>query len=250
MTMTNSSLATKAILSESFTAPRQGTIKGVAIHCTAGSPDSTAETIARVLQPRSRGASCNYAIGGDGSICLVVEEKNRAWCTSSGAVDHNAISIEVASDGKGLVVRPAAVAALIELLADICQRNGIPELKWKADRKLMCRWNQQNMVVHRWTSAKSCPGDFLYDLHPQIAEQVNRRLKGGEDDMTEEQVREIVRQVLAERDKEPASVWAEYALDWGMANKITDGNKPQGYCTREQVVTMLQRLYQRLAGKE
>jgi hypothetical protein len=46
------------------------------------------------------GASCNYAIGCDGSIGLGVEECDRSWCTSSKSNDHRAITIEVASDTK------------------------------------------------------------------------------------------------------------------------------------------------------
>lgn len=32
------------------------------------------------------------------------------------------------------------------------------------------------MTVHRWFANKACPGDYLYNLHPQIAAQVNERL--------------------------------------------------------------------------
>jgi hypothetical protein len=32
------------------------------------------------------------------------------------------------------------------------------------------------MTVHRWFANKSCPGDYLYNLHGKIAEEVNKRL--------------------------------------------------------------------------
>jgi peptidoglycan hydrolase-like protein with peptidoglycan-binding domain len=32
------------------------------------------------------------------------------------------------------------------------------------------------MTVHRWFAAKACPGDYLYNLHGQIASEVNARL--------------------------------------------------------------------------
>lgn len=35
------------------------------------------------------------------------------------------------------------------------------------------------MTVHRWFADKACPGDYLYNLHGQIANEVNARL--GED---------------------------------------------------------------------
>lgn len=32
------------------------------------------------------------------------------------------------------------------------------------------------MTVHRWFAPKACPGDYLYNLHGQIAAEVNKRL--------------------------------------------------------------------------
>ena len=32
------------------------------------------------------------------------------------------------------------------------------------------------MTVHRWFANKSCPGDYLYNLHTQIAKEINARL--------------------------------------------------------------------------
>ena len=39
--------------------------------------------------------------------------------------------------------------------------------------------NEMVLTVHRWFANKSCPGDYLYNLHPQIVTEVNRRLSGG-----------------------------------------------------------------------
>lgn len=69
-----------------------------------------------------------------------------------------------------------ALAALVDLLADICRRNGIKALLWKGDKSLIGQVNKQNMTVHRWFANKACPGDYLYNLHGQIAAQVNERL--------------------------------------------------------------------------
>ena len=33
------------------------------------------------------------------------------------------------------------------------------------------------MTVHRWFAATLCPGDYLYNLHGQIAKDVNAQLK-------------------------------------------------------------------------
>ena len=109
---------------------------------------------------------------------MYVEEKDRSRCSSSGANDHRAITIEVASDTKHpYAVNDKAFAALIDLVTDICQRNGIKKLVWstnKADR--VNHRNGCNMTVHRDYANKSCPGDYLYNRHGQIADEVNKRL--------------------------------------------------------------------------
>ena len=38
--------------------------------------------------------------------------------------------------------------------------------------------NELLMTVHRWFAIKSCPGDYLYNLHGKIAEEVNKQLAG------------------------------------------------------------------------
>lgn len=81
---------------------------------------------------RSRNAFIREAVDGvgvDGRIGMYVEEKNRSWCTSSAANDHRAITIEVASDTtEPYAVRDNVFAALLDLVTDICKRNGIKKL--------------------------------------------------------------------------------------------------------------------------
>lgn len=73
-------------------------------------------------------------------------------------------------------VTDKAYAALIDLVTDICKRNGIKKLKWQGDKSLIGQVDKQNMTVHRWFANKSCPGKYLYDRHPAIAAEVNKRL--------------------------------------------------------------------------
>ena len=121
--------------------------------------------------------SSNYVVGKDGSIGLSVEEKNRAWTSSNASNDHRAITIEVACDSKApYAVTDKAMAALIELVADICKRNNIKQLKWKGDKSLIGQVDKQNMTVHQWFANTACPGEYLYKKHSYIAEQVNKKL--------------------------------------------------------------------------
>lgn len=179
MAHSNSPLATYTKISPNKTSPRNHSIDTITIHCAVA--QWTAKQGCDYFVSTTRNASCNYFVGFDGSIGLCVAEKDRSWCSSNAANDHRAITIEVASATKHpYEVTTAAYNALIELLADICKRNNIKELKWKADRTLIGQTDKQNMTVHRWFANKACPGDYLYNKHSDIAEQVNTILSDGE----------------------------------------------------------------------
>ena len=81
-------------------------------------------------------------------------------------------------DDRGLVYgRYKAYAALLDLVTDICKRNGIKKLVWSTSKNdRVNHLNGCNMTVHRDYANKSCPGDYLYNRHGQIAAEVNRRL--------------------------------------------------------------------------
>jgi hypothetical protein len=125
----------------------------------------------------SRSASSNYGIGPDGRIGMYVEEQDRSWCSSSFTNDHRAITIECASDKTHpYAINDAVYKSLIDLCVDICRRNDIKELRWKADKSLIGQVDKQNMTVHRWFANKDCPGDYIYNRLGQIADEVNSRL--------------------------------------------------------------------------
>lgn len=174
--MSNSPLVSYTKISPNKSSPRNHKIDTVTIHCVVG--QCSVEILGNVFAPTSRQASSNYGVGVDGRIGMYVEEKDRSWCSSNAANDNRAITIEVASDTKEpYAVNAKAYAALIDLLVDICKRNGIKELVWstnKADR--VNHKNGCNMTVHRDYANKSCPGTYLYERHAQIASEVNKRL--------------------------------------------------------------------------
>lgn len=173
--MSNSPLVNYTKISPCRNSPRNHKIDTISIHCVVG--QLSVEAIGNVFASRSASASSNYGIGKDGRIGMYVEEKDRSWCTSSSSNDNRAITIEVASDtSHPYRVNDAAYKSLIKLLVDICKRNDIKELKWKGDKSLIGQVNKQNMTVHRWFANKACPGDYLYNLHGQIASEVNKQL--------------------------------------------------------------------------
>ena len=190
MGFSNSPLATVKLISPNKTVGRNHAIDTITIHCFVG--QVTAKRGCEVFQPSSKGASCNYVVGYDGSIGLCVEEKDRSWCTggydkngnpirvngvSGKSNDYQAVTIEVASDAKHpYAITEKAMAALIELCTDICRRNGIKKLLWFGDKNLVGNPAKQNLTVHRWFANKACPGDYIYQRLGDIAAKVNAKL--------------------------------------------------------------------------
>ena len=174
--MSNSPLVSYTKISPNRTSPRKATIDTITIHCVVG--QCSVETLGNVFAPTSRQASSNYGVGVDGRIGMYCEEKDRSWCSSNAANDHRAITIEVASDTTHpYAVNDKAYAGMLDLVTDICKRNGIKKLVWsdnKTDR--VNHRNGCNMTVHRDYANKSCPGDYLYSRMAQIASEVNKRL--------------------------------------------------------------------------
>lgn len=260
--MSQSPLATYKHISPNCTKPRRDKIRGVAIHCTAGSPNHTAKQIiegSRFITPSKTGASCHYAVGGDGSIAQGCLEENRSWCTSH-TIDHSIIAIEVASDTEGLIVNQKAIDALVKLLIDICGRNNIPQLLWQGNKSLMGNWDKQNMVVHRWTAAKSCPGDTLYNLHSEIAKRVNAKLTPAKpvkkenelemtkaeflDSLTPEEAYKLMTKANLYAGTVAEPDWSKAEGSWSKAREknVFNTDTPEAFITRSQVAAILNRL--------
>lgn len=174
--MSNSALVDYTKISPNRTSPRKNKIDTITIHCVVG--QCSVETLGNIFAPTSRQASSNYGVGVDGRIGMYVEEKDRSWCSSNAANDNRAITIEVASDTTyPYAVNAKAYAALLDLVTDICRRNGIKKLVWSTSKnERVNHLNGCNMTVHRDYANKSCPGDYLYERHGAIAAEVNKRL--------------------------------------------------------------------------
>lgn len=169
--MSNSKLVDYVRLSPNCSRPRNDKIKKITIHHMAG--NLSVETCGSVFAPTSRQASSNYGIDSRGRVGMYVEEKNRAWTSSSPSNDHQAITIEVANDqmGGNWHVSDTALAKLIDLCVDICKRNGIKKLNYTGN-------TSGNLTKHEWFANTNCPGPYLGSKFPYIAKEVNKRLDG------------------------------------------------------------------------
>lgn len=248
--MSNSPLATDVLLIDKHS-KRTHKIDTITIHCFVG--QVTAKQGLEFFAKTLRKASANYVVGRDGSIGLCVDEKYRAWTTGgslkangmTGAQnDHRAVTIEVASDTvHPYAVTAAAYDALIKLVADIAYRNGIKELKWRADKTLVGVIDKQNMTVHRWFDPRACPGDFLYKRHYDIAEKANERLK----EMDYEVFCAYMARYEKEQREKPVSPWAVESVNKAKEKGIMKGDEkgnimPQSPVTRQEWCVLADRL--------
>lgn len=186
-----SSLIDLEMVSPNRTSPRKNAIDTITIHHTAGVV--SAQRIGEIFATKTRGASCNYGVGVDGKVVLVVPESDRSWCSGTGNAkgsnDHRAITLEVSnsSGAPNWEVSNLTLSKTIELVADVCKRNGIEKLVWDNSKENRINHvNGANMTLHKDFQATSCPGPYLEMKMPYIAQEVNKILSGEPQEVVEE----------------------------------------------------------------
>lgn len=168
--MSNSSMVTYSRISPNKNKMVNKVNKKITIHHMAAK--WTAKQCVDSFANPNRQGSSNYCIGYDGSVGMAVEEKDRAWTSSSSWNDSQAVTIEVSNDiiGGDWHVSDAAYNTLIELCVDICKRNGMTELVWTGDKN-------GSLTCHYMFAATACPGPYLKSKMPELAKEVTRRLR-------------------------------------------------------------------------
>lgn len=188
--------------------------------------------------------ACVHAFIGklaDGSVATyqTLPWNMRGWhCGRSGNDTH--ISFEICEDGleDGQYFQ-AVYREAVELTAYLCKEYGLDPL---ADGVVICHAEGHKRgiasnhadVLHWFPKFGKTMDDFRADVDLEMK---------GENDLTEEQVRTIVRDEYAkleeERASQPASSWAKAKLEIARARGITDGTRPQSYATRQEVALMV-----------
>jgi hypothetical protein len=139
------------------------------------------ETLGAIFAKPEKDASCNYGVGYDGRIGCYVDEADTSWCSSSYDNDCQAVTIEIASDTTyPYAVRDAAWAAAVDLMEDICRRNGKTRVVWWGGRVQTEQYEpapeEMVITVHRWYANKACPGEWIYSRLNALKDELNRRL--------------------------------------------------------------------------
>ena len=175
--------------------PRTHAIDAVTIHCIGA--NINVEEYGNVICIDQK-CIPNYVVGKDGRVGLFVNESYRSDCSDNWQNDDRAVTIEVASaDYTPFLVKDIVYQSLAKLVADICIRNGIRQLKWSdsKDDRINYR-NGCNMTVHRDFIGTACPGDFLMKRMPALESKVNAILEQQYDSISLVNVTEIASDVI------------------------------------------------------
>lgn len=166
--MSNSSLVTYRHIVTNKTLGRSGNkITKIFVHHMAG--NLTVKQCGSVFDNRQ--ASAHYGVNGF-AIGQYVDEKDTAWHCGNFYWNQRSIGIELANDGgagSNWHVSDKTISTAINLIADICKRNGIKKLNYTGDMS-------GNLCMHRWVASTSCPGPYLSTQFKKIASGVNKKL--------------------------------------------------------------------------
>lgn len=176
---TDSLLVTYTKQSPNRTAPRNQKIDRITPHVYVG--QVSIESMAGWLCTPQAKASANYGIAADGKIGQFVLEKDRSWCSSSATNDNRAVTIECASDvADPYAINKTVESKLLDLMTDICKRNGKKKLLWLKDKDKTLAYepkaDEMVLSVHRWFANKACPGGYIMARMAKYAEEVTKRL--------------------------------------------------------------------------
>lgn len=170
MNMSRSSLATYTSITKHKDSGRDGKkIDKIFVHHMAG--NLTVQQCGNVFHNAQ--ASAHYGVNGKQIGCYV-DEKDTAWHCGSFSYNQRSIGIELANDrgaSGSWHVSSQTIETAIELIADICKRNGIKKLKYTGTLS-------GNLCMHSWVCNTACPGPYLKKKFKYIADEVNKILTG------------------------------------------------------------------------
>jgi N-acetylmuramoyl-L-alanine amidase CwlA len=199
---------------------------------------STARNNGKYFAGEGRNASAHYFVDKTETV-RVVRDEDTAWHCGGGKQDQkshlaplgakfylkctnaNSVGVEMCCEKENgaLTVTQEVQKRTAELVAELMEKHGVPIEK---------------VIRHFDVTGKLCPLPLLFgDLWEKFKSIVEDCV------MTEEKVREIIRKELAGADGKPSS-WADF-WETAKAEGVTDGTKPKGYATREQVIQFLYR---------
>lgn len=183
---------------------------------------------------------------GKTAVYQTLPWEHRGWhCGGKGNDTH--LSFEICEDGledEGYFKE--VYQAAVELTAMLCRRFGLDPLADGVvvdhrEGNLRGIASAHGDVAHWFSRFGRTMDDFRADTAAQMEE----------DDMTQETFNEMMEAYLAQLARRAPSDWSEEARAWAEGEGIIAGDETgakqyKNFCTREQMVTFLYRLYEKL----
>lgn len=212
---------------------------------------SSAEANAKYFNNEYRGASAHYFVD-ETSIWQVVEDKDAAWHVGGAKVyyntarNNNSIGIEMCckkKDGEWYI-EPETIENTIWLTQQLMKKYNIPI---------------DHVVRHYDVTHKICPEPFV--RKEALWKSFIRKVKG-EDKMLDGKIVEMItrlcdkygeetiekaisRLVETYKDTTEPSGWAVEEVEEAKKLGLTDGSRPQMFTTRQEVMIMCKRTYEK-----
>ena len=243
----------------------------LAIHyvASAQSKKGTALNVAAwFANPQNRNGSADWIVDDVYTVCYNNDPNRYCWAVGDDsrryshggrlyglARNRNTISIEICNGSRSGKVESAnsadnyftdaAVQNALELAVYLMKKHNIPI---------------ENVVRHYDISGKYCPGIIGWNANSgsdAAWRNFKTRLKAmtaesEEIDMTEKEMIALIDKRIADKlngaDSKP-SEWAETELAEAVTLGITDGQRPQGYATRQEAAIMVLRAVKRGVGE-
>lgn len=214
-------------------------IKFIVMHYTANNGDTAKNNAEYFHNTGGLNASANYFADEYGIYHSVLDE-NTAWhcggqiesshhpyrniCTNS-----NSIGVEICSrknyNTGHYYFTKGAVDNAIELVKYLMKCYSIPV---------------ENVIRHYDVTGKNCPEPWVYDSK-QFESFKQALTKKEEEPVTYEEWKAFQARYEKEKAAEQVSSYAKDSVAKAVKHGISDGSAPKANCTREQVLTMLDR---------
>ncbi len=174
---------------------------------------------ASYLKTTSEKVSWHYSVDQDNAV-RHIPDNEVAWHAGNAQGNSRSIGIEICVNADGNFNRAVENAA--ELVRYLMELHNIPI---------------ERVVQHNHWNGKNCPANLRLGGWSEFIKKCQKE----EEDMTKQEVLDIIREYERNKSAQPVSDWAKDAWEAAREKNITDGTRPKSVCTREEVVTMLYR---------
>ena len=225
-------------------------INAVALHIFGNSaaPFPVFSTVQQVINwiERQGTVGYHYVILNDGTVVQTVSENQIPNSTAGVNTRVIAIAMLNLQGSEPFQVSDLAITSCVNLMADIAVRHNFGLLNFNS--RLTGNVLPHRTVVRELQQpARACPGNHVFNLVPSMVIRANNLItEGEEEEMTVEQVRQIVREETERHSRElrsrPPSTWAKEIWERLTKEGITDGTAPQGNMTRQEGLVLIDRV--------